>query len=41
MPLGIAPSKVAIPKLKLDKDREKILERIKGGREEAKTRREA
>ena len=40
VPLGIAPSKVAITKLKLDKDREKILERIKGGREEAKKRRE-
>ena len=33
-PLGIAPSKVIITKLKLDKDREKILERIKKGREE-------
>ena len=41
VPLGISPSKVAITKLKLDKDREKILERIKGGREEAKKRRNA
>ena len=33
-PMGIAPSKVMITKLKLDKDRESILERIKKGREE-------
>lgn len=33
-PIGIAPSKVMITKLKLDKDRENILERIKKGREE-------
>ena len=33
-PLGIAPSKVVITKLKIDKDRENILERIKKGREE-------
>ncbi|KAI0013257.1 putative 60S ribosomal protein L26-1 [Xylariaceae sp. FL0662B] len=33
VPLGIHPSKVVITKLKLDKDRESILERIKGGRE--------
>ena len=33
MPLGIHPSKVVIKKLKLDKDRENILERIKAGRE--------
>ncbi len=32
--MGIAPSKVMITKLKLDKDRESILERIKKGREE-------
>jgi large subunit ribosomal protein L26e len=31
--LGIHPSKVVISKLKLDKDRESILERIKAGRE--------
>lgn len=31
--MGIAPSKVVITKLKLDKDRENILERIKKGRE--------
>ena len=33
VPLGIAPSKVVITKLKLDKDRESILERLKKGRE--------
>lgn len=33
VPLGIHPSKVVIQKLKLDKDRENILERIKIGRE--------
>jgi large subunit ribosomal protein L26e len=32
VPLGIAPSKVEITKLKLDKDRENILERIAAGR---------
>ncbi|QDS74182.1 60S ribosomal protein L26A [Venturia effusa] len=31
--LGVAPSKVVVTKLKLDKDRENILERIKLGRE--------
>ncbi|KAJ0125330.1 hypothetical protein N8I77_006302 [Diaporthe amygdali] len=33
VPLGIHPSNVVITKLKLDKDREAILERIKVGRE--------
>lgn len=33
VPLGIAPSKVVVTKLKLDKDRENILERIGKGRE--------
>ena len=33
VPTGIAPSKVVITKLKLDKDREQILERIAKGRE--------
>lgn len=33
VPLGVHPSKVVITKLKLDKDRESILERIKTGRE--------
>ncbi|KAG8160266.1 hypothetical protein KVR01_009802 [Diaporthe batatas] len=33
VPLGIHPSNVVITKLKLDKDREAILERIKAGRE--------
>ena len=34
VPLGIHPSKVVITKLKLDKDRESILDRIGKGREE-------
>lgn len=33
VPLGIHPSKVVITKLKLDKDRESILDRIGKGRE--------
>lgn len=33
VPIGIAPSKIEITKLKLDKDREKILERISHGRD--------
>lgn len=33
VPVGIHPSNVVINKLKLDKDREEILERIKRGRE--------
>ena len=33
VPIGVAPSKVEITKLKLDKDREKILERKSAGRE--------
>lgn len=33
VPIGIAPSKVEVTKLKLDKDRENILERIAKGRE--------
>ncbi|KAL1969174.1 hypothetical protein VTN77DRAFT_428 [Rasamsonia byssochlamydoides] len=33
VPIGIHPSKVVITKLKLDKDRENILERIGKGRE--------
>lgn len=32
MPLGIHPSKVMITKLKVDKDRESLLERIAKGR---------
>jgi len=35
-PIGVAPSKVVITKLKTDKDRENILERKGRGREEAK-----
>lgn len=38
VPLGVHPSKVVITKLKLDKDRENILERIAKGREEKKGR---
>ncbi|KAK0259733.1 60S ribosomal protein L26A [Friedmanniomyces endolithicus] len=38
VPIGIAPSKVEITKLKMDKDRESILERISNGREAAKKR---
>jgi len=34
VPLGIHPSNVVITKLKLDKDRESILERIKLGRDQ-------
>lgn len=41
VPLGIAPSKVVITKLKLDKDRESILGRIKEGREKKAKLREA
>lgn len=33
VPIGIAPSKVVITKLKMDKDRESIIERIAKGRE--------
>ena len=33
VPIGVAPSKCVITKLKLDKDRENILERIAKGRE--------
>lgn len=38
VPLGIHPSKVQIIKLKVDKDRESILERISKGREERAAR---
>jgi len=40
VPLGIAPSKVVITKLKLDKDRESILERVAKGRELNASKRE-
>ena len=36
VPIGISPSKVQVTKLKLDKDRENILERISQGREVVK-----
>lgn len=39
VPIGIAPSKVEVTKLKLDKDRENILERISKGREANKEKR--
>ena len=38
VPIGIHPSKVVITKLKLDKDRENILERVAKGREEKANR---
>lgn len=38
VPIGIHPSKVVVTKLKLDKDREKILERISKGREAVKSK---
>ncbi|CAA9958615.1 hypothetical protein CFE70_002133 [Pyrenophora teres f. teres 0-1] len=41
VPIPIAPSKVVVTKLKLDKDRESILERKSAGREEKKKQREA
>ncbi|OAL50808.1 ribosomal protein L24 [Pyrenochaeta sp. DS3sAY3a] len=41
VPIPIAPSKVVVTKLKLDKDREQILERKNAGREEKKKRSEA
>lgn len=34
VPIAVHPSKVVITKLKLDKDRENILDRIAKGREE-------
>ena len=41
VPIGIAPSKVEVTKLKLDKDREKILERISLGRDANKKKSKA
>ncbi|KAK6418204.1 60S ribosomal protein L26A [Oleoguttula sp. CCFEE 5521] len=41
VPIGIAPSKVEVTKLKIDKDRESILERIAKGREATKKKSEA
>ena len=38
VPIGVAPSKVQVTKLKLDKDRENILERKSNGRKAAKER---
>ena len=38
VPVGVAPSKVQVIKLKLDKDREKILERKAEGRKKALSR---
>jgi large subunit ribosomal protein L26e len=37
VPIGLHPSKVVITKLKLDKDRENLLERIGKGRETKKS----
>ena len=39
VPIPLAPSKVVVTKLKLDKDRESILERIAKGREANKSKR--
>jgi large subunit ribosomal protein L26e len=39
VPIGIHPSKVVISKLKMDKDREGILERVGKGREYIKEKR--
>lgn len=39
VPIGIHPSKVVVTKLKMDKDREKILERVGKGREATKEHR--
>jgi large subunit ribosomal protein L26e len=39
VPIGVHPSKVIVTKLKTDKDREKILERIGKGRESNKEKR--
>lgn len=41
VPIGIAPSKVQVTKLKMDKDRESILERKGRGREAAKSKSES
>ncbi|KAF2833261.1 ribosomal protein L24 [Ophiobolus disseminans] len=41
VPIPLAPSKVVVTKLKLDKDRESILERKSAGREEKKKRSQA
>lgn len=41
VPIPLAPSKVVVTKLKLDKDRESILERKSAGREEKKKRQQA
>jgi large subunit ribosomal protein L26e len=38
VPIPLAPSNVVITKLKLDKDREQILERIGKGREAVKSK---
>merc|ERR1712072_441324 len=38
VPIGVHPSKVVVTKLKLDKDREKLLERISKGREAVKSK---
>ncbi|KAL1903399.1 60S ribosomal protein L26A [Sporothrix stenoceras] len=40
VPLGIHPSNVVITKLKLDKDRESILARIKAGRDQRQKQKE-
>lgn len=39
VPIGVHPSKVVVTKLKLDKDRENILQRVGKGRETSKEQR--
>jgi hypothetical protein len=41
IPVGLQPSKVVITKIKEDKDRLNLLERIKSGRESSAKKREA
>jgi len=40
LPLGISPSQVVVTKLKLDKQREELLDRVKTGREAAAKKKE-
>ena len=40
LPVGISPSQVVVTKLKLDKQREELLDRIKVGRETAAKKKE-
>ena len=40
LPVGLSPSQVVVTKLKLDKQREELLERVKVGREAAAKKKE-